>query len=73
MKTEKEKMLAGELYDALDDQLTKDRLKTRLLIKQLNDSWEDQTEDRMRILKELMPKAGEGLLASATLLLRLWV
>ena len=61
MKTEKEKMIAGELYDPLDQQLVEDRLRTRLLIKQLNDSREDQTEERMRILKELIPNAGEGL------------
>lgn len=61
MKTEKEKMLAGELYDPLDQQLVDDRLKTRLLIKELNDSREDQADARLRILKELIPKAGEGL------------
>jgi maltose O-acetyltransferase len=61
MKTEKEKMLAGELYDALDAQLSEDRLKARLLIKELNDSREDQTTERLRILKELIPNAGEGL------------
>ena len=54
-------MLAGELYDPLDPQLVDDRLKTRLLIKELNDSREDQAEERMRILKELIPMAGEGL------------
>lgn len=61
MKSEKEKMLAGELYDPLDQQLVADRMRTRLLIKDLNDSPEDQTEERMRILKELIPNAGEGL------------
>lgn len=61
MKTEKEKMLAGELYDALDKQLSAERLKTRLLIKELNDTKEDQTEERRRILKELIPQAGADL------------
>lgn len=61
MKTEKEKMIAGELYDPLDQQLVDDRLKTRLLIKELNDSRENQAEERMKILKELIPEAGEGL------------
>src|SRR5689334_21555713 len=61
MKTEKEKMVAGELYDALDAQLSEDRLKARLLIKELNDSREDQTTERLRLLKELIPNAGEGL------------
>lgn len=61
MKTEKEKMLAGELYDPLDKQLSDERLRTRLLIKELNDSREDETEERVRILKELIPNAGDGL------------
>jgi maltose O-acetyltransferase len=61
MKTEKEKMLAGELYNALDKQLSDERLRTRLLIKALNDTREDQTEERSCILKDLIPNAGNGL------------
>lgn len=61
MRTEKEKMLAGELYDALDKQLSEDRLKTRLLIKQLNDTRENEADTRTRILKELIPNAGSDL------------
>lgn len=61
MKTEKEKMLAGELYNALDPQLSEERVKARLLIKALNDTREDEPEVRSRILKELLPNAGEGL------------
>ena len=61
MKTEKEKMLAGELYDPLDQQLTEERLTTRLLIKALNDTREDEIEERGRILKELIPNARAGL------------
>jgi maltose O-acetyltransferase len=59
--TEKEKMLAGELYNALDQQLSEERLRTRLLIKELNDSREDEVEERTRILKELIPNAGPDL------------
>lgn len=61
MKTEKEKMLSGELYDALDKQLSEERLRTRLLIKELNDTREDQVEERTRILGDLIPNSGEGL------------
>lgn len=61
MKSEKEKMLTGELYDALDQQLTAERIRTRLLIKELNESPEDQAELRSRILQELIPQAGTGL------------
>jgi maltose O-acetyltransferase len=61
MKTEKEKMLAGELYDPLDQELSDDRLRTRLLLKELNDSREDEVEERTRILQELFPHAQAGL------------
>ncbi len=61
MKTEKQKMLDGELYDALDRQLTDERTRTRLLIKQLNETAEDQPEVRSEILKQLIPNAAQGL------------
>lgn len=61
MKTEKEKMLAGELYDALDKELSAERLQARLLIKAVNDSGEDAVEERKALLKALVPNAGEGL------------
>lgn len=61
MKTEKEKMIAGELYNALDDQLAKDRMHARMLFKAVNDSREDQPEERTRLLKELIPESGDGL------------
>ncbi|MBB6612167.1 hypothetical protein H7F15_14045 [Pontibacter sp. Tf4] len=52
MKTEKQKMLAGELYDALDPQLSEERTKARLLLQQLNNSREDYPIERARILRE---------------------
>jgi maltose O-acetyltransferase len=55
MKSEKEKMLAGALYDPLDKQLSEERLKARLLIKAFNDSSEDHPEARVRIVKALLP------------------
>jgi maltose O-acetyltransferase len=61
MKSEKDKMLAGELYDPLDRQLSNERLQTRLLIKALNDTREDETEERAKVLKALIPNAGNGL------------
>lgn len=61
MKTEKEKMLAGEFYNPLDSQLTEERIKARLLLKALNETAEDETEKRTRILKSLLPLAGGGL------------
>lgn len=61
MKTEKEKMIAGELYDPLDKQLVEDRLRTRLLIKALNDTRENEIVERIQILQQLIPHAGAGL------------
>jgi maltose O-acetyltransferase len=61
MKSEKQKMLAGELYDPLDQQLVFDRLQTRLLIKQLNDTREDEGEIRTNVLQKLIPNAGPRL------------
>lgn len=54
-------MLAGGLYHALDEQLTEERRQARLLLKALNDEADDQEEERSRILRELIPNAGEGL------------
>ena len=54
MKSEKEKMLAGELYDPLDPQLCEERQKCRDLCKLLNDSKENETAERQRILVELL-------------------
>lgn len=54
-------MLAGELYDPLDKQLSEERIRTRLLIKALNDSREDDGDERARILKALIPNARAGL------------
>lgn len=61
MKSEKQKMIAGELYNALDAELTGERVKARLLLKALNESREDDTAARAKILEQLLPDAGEGL------------
>lgn len=59
MKTEKEKMLSGELYNAGDKELVNDRLKARLLIKKLNESREDKNDERDAIIKKLLPYTGK--------------
>lgn len=60
MKTEKEKMLGGELYNPLDQQLCDERRRARLLFKALNDTRDDQVQERSRLIKELIASAGEG-------------
>lgn len=61
MKTEKEKMLAGELYDAVDPELTRDRVQTRLLIQRFNSAREDDPAEQSAALRALIPNAGVGL------------
>lgn len=56
MKNEKEKMLAGELYDPLDPQLCQERNRCRDLCLQLNATCEDQKKERQRLLAELFGK-----------------
>jgi maltose O-acetyltransferase len=60
MRSEKEKMLAGELYDPLDPQLSAERRRARLLFKALNETADDQPVERARLVRELIPAAGEG-------------
>lgn len=61
MKTEKQKMLLGELYDAYDPQLIEDRRQTRLLLKKFNDTGPDETGLRTEILLKLFRNSGTGL------------
>ena len=61
MKTEKQKMLSGELYDPMDAELIGERTRARRLLKELNDSNEDKSETRSRIISELLPQANKGL------------
>jgi len=60
MGTEKEKMLAGELYDPLDPQLDAERRRARDLCKHLNDSSEDAKVERSRILADLFGVATDA-------------
>ncbi len=60
MKSEKEKMLAGELYDALDPELVEARERARDLCHDLNASREREQEARRRILTELFGSGGDS-------------
>ena len=59
--TEKEKMLAGELYDAQDAQLTAERLRAQVLVQALNAVPADQSAERARRLRALLPNAAADL------------
>ena len=55
--TEKEKMLAGELYDAfLDKSLAEDRIRAKCLCHKFNVLSPDKLDERKAILKELLGK-----------------
>jgi maltose O-acetyltransferase len=58
MPTEKEKMLAGELYNAQDPQLLAERLRTQGLLQALNAAPAEQPAERTRLLRALLPNAG---------------
>lgn len=60
MRSEKEKMLAGELYDPLDAELVQARERARDLCQDLNMSREKDQQDRRRILMELFGQGGES-------------
>jgi maltose O-acetyltransferase len=60
MKTERQKMLAGELYDPMDIELVEGRARARDLCQWLNASREVEQEKRRTILTELFGRGGES-------------
>lgn len=60
MRTEKEKMLAGELYDPLDPELVQARERARDLCQDLNATREKDQEIRRHILVELLGQCGDS-------------
>jgi maltose O-acetyltransferase len=60
METERQKMLAGELYDALDPELVRARERARDLCQALNATRESEQQTRRQILTELFGSGGES-------------
>jgi maltose O-acetyltransferase len=60
MSTERLKMLAGEMYDPLDAELTAARTRARDLCQDLNATREDAAAERRRILRDLFGKGGDS-------------
>jgi maltose O-acetyltransferase len=58
--TEKEKMLAGELYQAGDPELVNDRLQARKITKALNDSDPKEVELRSDLVTKLVGSCGKN-------------
>ena len=55
-KTEKQKMLAGELYLASDSELVAERERARRLSRLYNSTTEEEIEKRVQIITELFAK-----------------
>jgi maltose O-acetyltransferase len=60
MRTEHQKMLAGELYDPLNPELVAARAHARDLCQALNATREADQEDRRRILRQLFGAGGDS-------------
>lgn len=67
MKTEKEKMLNGELYQACDPVLTKERLNARRLTRLFNQTLETDDTHRIELLQELFGSTGNNLYVEPTI------
>ncbi len=59
MPTEREKMLAGELYDALDPGLVADRIRARELCQRLNAASEADEALRRDLCRQLFGRGGD--------------
>mgnify|MGYP001793939432 CR=1 FL=1 len=57
-KTEKQKMLAGELYLAQDKELSESRKRARRLLRGYNSTTEEDIQRRQEIIQELFGKVG---------------
>ena len=61
--TEKEKMLAGMVYDAnYDAELIEERLRCKELCRDYNDLRPRQTAEREALLRRMLGEAGEGII-----------
>ena len=58
-RSEKEKMIAGEMYNPLDPQLCDERATARKLVRLLNETTEDEYDKRIELFKQLV-NYGEG-------------
>ncbi|KRN99343.1 sugar O-acetyltransferase [Companilactobacillus kimchiensis] len=60
MRSEKEKMLAGDLYIAHDPELRVDFHRAKKLVREYNHTTEDQTDERKSIIQKLFKQSGTG-------------
>ena len=60
MKTEKEKMVAGEMYIADDEELVADRVEAKRLTRLYNEAMETGDERRFTLLNQLLGSSTDG-------------
>lgn len=60
MKSQKERMLAGELYVAQDEELGRENKRAKRLTRLFNQSTEEQQEERQRLLNAMFKQFGAG-------------
>lgn len=60
-KTEKQKMLDGELYNAADSELSQEREQIRRMTRLYNQTTESDGEIRVKMLKEMLGSTGDYL------------
>jgi maltose O-acetyltransferase len=66
MKSEKQKMLDGEAYSALDPELVADRLRARQLTRLYNATIESDLDGRTALLRQLFGSIGDGAFVEPT-------
>lgn len=64
--TEREKMLAGELYSSADKELREEFIRARKLTRLFNKTTEEEVDYRRKLLKELFGGIGENLYIEPT-------
>ena len=62
MKIEKEKMIAGELYESADTELREERMRSKELIYDYNHIRPSELKAREKIIRELFGSVGKGFL-----------
>ena len=60
MKTEKEKMLAGEYFNPFDKELSEERLAARKLLHQLNHNPPENLQQQKEIVRKLLPNSSKA-------------
>jgi maltose O-acetyltransferase len=61
MKSEKEKMLAGETYNPMDRRLRAERESVRVLLREFNDLPENKLKEIKGLIKKIIPASGANL------------